>query len=67
MVDQVGRPKKFVRNPSRINDTIHCIINDKVGNYQIFCWIDNNIVKMVSNIYTGASSDEHVLRNRRKP
>ena len=41
-------------------------INDKVGNYQVFCWIDNNIVKMVSNIHTGASSDEHVLRNRRK-
>ena len=41
-------------------------MNDKVGNYRIFCWIDNNIVKMVSNIHTG-DSIEQVLRNRRKP
>jgi hypothetical protein len=30
------------------------------------CWIDNNIVKMVSNIHNGISSDVNVLRNRRK-
>ena len=42
-------------------------MNDKVGNYQIFRWIDNNIVKMVSNVHTGAESNEHVLRNKRKP
>jgi hypothetical protein len=42
-------------------------MNDKVGNYRIFRWIDNNIVKMVSNIHTGGSTDEQVLKNRRKP
>ena len=41
-------------------------MNDRVGNYWIFCLIDNNIVKMVSNVLTGAST-EQVLRNRRKP
>ena len=41
-------------------------MNDRVGNYRIFRWIDNNIVKMVSNIHTGDST-EQVLRNRRKP
>ena len=42
-------------------------MNDKAGNYRIFRWIDNNIVKMVSNVHTGTSSDKNVLRNRRKP
>jgi len=42
-------------------------MNDKVGNYRIFRWIDNNIVKLVSNVHTGTSSDKNVLRNRRKP
>ena len=42
-------------------------MNDRVGNYRTFRWIDNNIVKMVSNIHTGDSTDEQVLRNRRKP
>ena len=41
-------------------------MNERVGNYRIFRWIDNNIVKMVSNIHTGDST-EQVLRNRRKP
>ena len=41
-------------------------MNDKVGNYRIFRWIDNNIVKMVSNVHTGGPT-EQVLRNRRKP
>ena len=43
-------------------------MNNRVCNYQIFCWINNNIVKIVnvSNIHTGSSSDEHVLRNKQK-
>ena len=41
-------------------------MNDEAGHHQIFCWIDNNIVKMVSNIHNGTSSDANVLRNRKK-
>ena len=41
---------------------------DKNGNYWTFRWVDNNIVKMVSNIHTGASNNNvNVLKNRRKP
>ena len=35
-------------------------------NYCTFGWIDNSIVKMVSNIHTGTSSDVNILKNNRK-
>ena len=41
--------------------------NYRVGNYQIFRWIDNNIMKMVSNVHTSTSSDVNIFKNRRKP
>ena len=41
-------------------------MNDPIGNFQMFCWIDNNIVKMVSNVHMGAK-DESVMKPRKKP
>ena len=35
-------------------------------NYCTFGWIDNSIVKMVSNIHTGTSSDVSILKNKGK-
>ena len=33
----------------------------------MFQWIDNNVVKMVSNVHLGTSIDEAVSRARKKP
>ena len=41
-------------------------MNDSKKNFQIFCWIDNNIVKLVSNIHMG-SKDEVVMKSIKKP
>ena len=42
-------------------------MNDATGNYRMFRWIDNNVVKMVSNVHLGTSVDEAVSRARKKP
>ena len=39
-------------------------MNDPKGNFRMFRWIDNNIVKMVSNIHMG-SKDEVVMKPRK--
>ena len=41
-------------------------MNDPKGNFQMFRWIDNNVVKMVSNIHMG-TKDEVVIKPRKKP
>ena len=41
-------------------------MNDPIGNFRMFCWIDNNIVKMVSNVHMG-SKDKAVICPRKKP
>ena len=41
-------------------------MNDPKGNFRMFRWIDNNIVKMVSNIHMGAEN-ESVMKPRKKP
>jgi len=39
-------------------------MNDPKGNFRMFCWIDNNIVKMVSNVYMG-TKDEVIMKPRK--
>ena len=41
-------------------------MNDPKGNFQIICWIDNNIVEMVSNVHMG-TKDKSVMKLRKKP
>ena len=41
-------------------------MNNPKGNFQMFRWIDNNVVKMVSNIHMG-TKDEVVMKPRKKP
>ena len=41
-------------------------MNDLKGNFQMFCWIDNNIVRMVSNVHIG-TKDKSVMKPRKKP
>ena len=41
-------------------------MNDLIGNFRMFCWIDNNIVKMVSNVHMG-TKDEAVICPQKKP
>ena len=41
-------------------------MNDPKGNFRMFRWIDNNIVKMVSNIHMG-TEDEVIMKPRKKP
>ena len=41
-------------------------MNDPIGNFQMFCWVDNNIVKMVLNVHMGAK-DESVMKPQKKP
>ena len=41
-------------------------MNDPKGNFRMFQWIDNNIVKMVSNIHMG-TEDEVIMKPRKKP
>ena len=41
-------------------------MNDLIGNFRMFRWIDNNIVKMISNVHMG-SKDEAVICPRKKP
>lgn len=40
-------------------------MNDK-NNFRIFCWVDNNVVKFVSNVHRG-TKDETVEKARRRP
>ena len=40
-------------------------MNDPIGNFRMFRWIDDNIVKMVSNVHMG-TKDEAVIRPPRK-
>ena len=59
-------PKEFSKaslHDERYN-TLYYINNPK-GNFRMFHWIDNNIVKMVSNIHMG-SKDEVVMKPRKK-
>ena len=46
-------------------DTLYYINNPK-GNFQMFCWIDNNVVEMVSNMHMG-TKDGVVIKPRKKP
>ena len=48
---------------SRFN-TLYC--KDHPGNFRMFCSLDNNIVKLVSNIHSG-NVDESVMKARKKP
>ena len=41
-------------------------MNDPKGNFQIVRWIDNNILKMVSNTHMG-TKDEVIMKSRKKP
>ena len=41
-------------------------MNDPKGNFRMFRWIDNNIVKMLFNVHMGAK-DESVMKPRKKP
>jgi len=43
------------------NSLYYC--DDEEG-FRIFCWVDNNIVTMVSSIHTG---EEKILRKRKRP
>ena len=40
-------------------------MNDPKGNFQMFCWIDNNIVEMIFNVHMG-TKDESVMKLRKK-
>ena len=60
-------PKEFSKaslHDERYNTLYY--MNDPKGNFRMFRWIDNNIVKMVSNIHMG-SKDEVVMKPRKKP
>ena len=41
-------------------------MNDPIGNIQTFRWVDNNIVKIISNVHIGAK-DESVIKPRKNP
>ena len=41
-------------------------MNDAKDNFQMFHWIDINVMKMVSNIHMG-TKDEVVMKPRKKP
>ena len=41
-------------------------MNDPKGNFRMFRWIDNNIVKMVSNIHRG-TKDKVIMKSWKKP
>lgn len=45
-------------------NSLYC--KDHPGNFRMFRWVDNNIVKLVSNIHTG-SADESVMKARKRP
>ena len=60
-------PKEFSKtalHDERYNTLYY--MNDPKGNFRMFRWIDNNIVKMVSNIHMG-SKDEVIMKPRKKP
>ena len=40
-------------------------MNDK-NNYRMFRWVDNSVVKFVSNVHTG-KKDESIEKDRRRP
>ena len=48
----------------RYNTLYH--MNDPIGNFRMFCWIDDDIVKPVSNVHMEAK-DEAVICPRKKP
>ena len=48
---------------SRFN-SLYC--KDHPGNFRMFRWVDNNVVKLVLNIHTG-SVDESVMKARKRP
>ena len=50
---------------SRYN-TLYWMMNNKLGNFCMFCWIVHSIVRFVSNLHHG-SSDGKVLKGRRRP
>ena len=41
-------------------------MNNRIGNFRMFCWIDNSVVKFFSNLHLG-SSDEKGLKGRKRP
>ena len=41
-------------------------MNDLISTFQIFRWVDNNVVKMVSNVHMRAK-DESVMKQTKKP
>ena len=41
-------------------------MNNRIGNFRMFCWIDNSVVKKISNLHLG-SSDEKGLKGRKRP
>ena len=46
--------------------SVYYMTLDTIGNFQMFRWIDNNVVKMVFNIHMG-TKDEVVMKQRKKP
>ena len=32
-------------------------MNDPIGNFQMFCWVNDNIVKIVFNVHMGAKDE----------
>lgn len=65
--NKLSQPKLMLDEMKSVEDKLFNTVyylNDKIGNFQIFCLIDNNVVQMVSNIHIGV--DEKVWSSRKK-
>ena len=60
-----GWPPKEIRELDEKRYNVIHYMNDK-NNFRIFCWVDNNVVKFVSNVHRG-TKDETVEKARRRP
>ena len=60
-----GWPPKEIRERDEKRYNVLHYMNDK-NIFCIFCWVDNNVVKFVSNVHRG-TKEESVEKSRRHP